>query len=157
MMPKQKPGLSKQTYQTPPEFIAAVKQRLAIKAFACDLAADKDNTVAPMFYSEENSAFDHSWYMGSGWNWCNPPYSNIRPWVEKAYLEMIQRGTQTVMLVPASTGANWWRDYVDGKAHVLLLNGRLTFVGETTPYIKDCALLGYAPYCEGGYTVWDWA
>jgi hypothetical protein len=48
--------------------------------------------------------------------------------VKKAHEEMI-KGARTAMLVPAGVGANWWRDHVHNKAHVLLLNGRIMFVG----------------------------
>jgi len=49
-MPKQKPGLSKQDYATPPEFIAAVKKRFGITRFDLDLAAVTENTVAKEFF-----------------------------------------------------------------------------------------------------------
>jgi hypothetical protein len=53
-------------------------------------------------------------------------------------------------------GSNWWRDNVDGKADVLFLNGRITFVGHNAPYPKDCAILLYAPFLNGNYSVWSW-
>ena len=56
-------------------------------------------------------------------------------------------------LVPAAVGSNWFRDYVDGKALVLLLNGRLSFDG-AGPYPKDCILCLYG--IEPGYEVWSW-
>jgi hypothetical protein len=40
---------------------------------------------------------------------------------------------------------------------VPLLNGRITFVGETMPYPKDCCLLVYGPDVAPGYDVWSWA
>lgn len=154
-MPKQKPGLSKQDYCTPPEFLVALKNRLLIEEFSLDVAATKENSVAPSCITEEENALIQYW-SPNGWNFCNPPYANIRPWVERAFGEMVQRGVQTAMLVPASVGANWWYDYVDGIAHVICLNGRLTFVGETAPYPKDCAVLLYTPIVKGGYEVWKW-
>lgn len=158
MAPKQKPGKSKQDYQTPPEFLAAVRHLLGIDDFCIDLAASADNAVCGAYITEEQNALDPERYWSTtaaGWAWLNPPYANISHWVEKAWTES-RRGTQLAMLLPASVGANWWRDHVDGKAYVLMLNGRLTFVGETTPYPKDCALLLYAPFLRGGGYVWDW-
>jgi hypothetical protein len=58
--------------------------------------------------------------------------------------------------VTAGVGSNWWRDHVHDKARVLLLNGRITFVGETHGYPKDCCLLLYGPSVEPGYEVWSW-
>lgn len=157
MTPTQKPGRSKQDYGTPPEFLAAVKSRLGIDGFAVDLAADRDNSVADEFYTSTNSALLQRYdWLFSGWCWCNPPYARIGPWVEKAYVES-RRGARVAMLLPAGVGANWWREWVHGKAFVLLLNGRITFVGETAPYPKDCALLLYGPDIAPGYDVWTWA
>lgn len=154
MAPKQKPGRSKQDYCTPPEFIQAVKKRLGIGDFKIDLAADVFNTIAFQCYAKQENSLIQSWIM-DGWGWLNPPFANIRPWVTKACDESL-KGAQVAMLVPAGVGANWWRDYVHDKAHVLMLNGRLTFVGEEAPYPKDCALLLYTSYVKGGYEVWNW-
>jgi phage N-6-adenine-methyltransferase len=155
--PTQKPGRSKQDYGTPPVFLAAVKSLLDVKAFEHDLAADYTNTVAVSFYSTADNALVQPWPM-AGWNWLNPPFADIGPWVQRAYESSIV-GAHTAVLIPAAVGSNWWRDWVNQKADVLFLNGRLTFVGCTDPFPKDCALLLYsaAAYaCHGSYDVWDW-
>ncbi len=153
-MPKQQPGTSKQDVRTPKVFLAAVKHRLGIDAFAVDLAASKANTVAKRFYSIQSNALKQSWVF-DGWNWLNPEFADIRPWAQKAY-EEAKLGAQTAMLVPAGVGANWWRDFVHSKALILLLNGRITFVGHKQPYPKDCALLLYAPGIIPAYETWTW-
>src|SRR3990167_7503199 len=105
MAPRQKPGRSKQDYRTPPEFLTAVKRRLGIDAFDIDLAASAENTVAPLYFDEQMDAFaQESWKIGNGWNWLNPPYADIEPWVRRAYSEAIEAigEAQTVVLVPAS-------------------------------------------------------
>jgi phage N-6-adenine-methyltransferase len=159
-MPAQRPGQSKQDYRTPPDFLTAVKARLGIREFAIDLAADDANPVAPIYYTETDNALLQSW-AHPGWGWCNPPFADLEPWVEKANWEAehgwaADQRAQVAMLVPASVGSNWWATYVDGQAHVLLLSPRLTFVGCTAPYPKDCALLLYTPYIRGGYECWRW-
>lgn len=160
VMPPQKPGRSKQDYGTPPEFIRAVKKRFNIKEFDIDLAADAANTQAVRFYDEKTNALVQTWKVGNGWNWLNPPFSKIEPWVRKAWestsLES-NKDAQTLMLVPAGVGSNWWAKWVHDKAQVVLLNGRLTFVGETKPYPKDCCLLIYGERAWQGqmWTGWD--
>lgn len=154
-MPRQKPRRSKQDYQTPANFLAAVKDRLGIAAFDIDLAATAENTAAVRFYSKAENSLIQPWKVGAGWNWLNEPFANIKPWVEKAWQEA-QLGAQTAMLVPAGVGSNWWKHFVHKKAHVLLLNGRITFVGETQGYPKDCCLLLYGPNVKPAYTVWSW-
>jgi phage N-6-adenine-methyltransferase len=154
-MPAQKPGRSKQDYATPPEFIAAVKSRLRIERFAFDLAADMYNAKAQGYFTEEQDSLTQNWWMAGGvnygWCWLNPPFSNIEPWAKKC---SETTGVNIAFLVPAAVGANWFRDHVDGKAHVLLLNGRICFDG-VGPYPKDCVLCLYGPF-RNGYEVWDW-
>lgn len=153
-MPAQRPHRSEQAVQTPANFLAAVRRLLKIEDFSVDLAASHDNAVVRRFFSERVNALIQPWNLG-GWNWLNPPFANLAPWVRKAWEES-HLGACTAMLVPAGVGANWWRDWVHGRARVLLLNGRLTFVGHKQPYPKDCALLLYAPGMLPGYETWSW-
>lgn len=140
-MPAQQPATSKQDYRTEIELLTAVKRRLGINEFDCDLAADADNTVADVYYDRETNALaaGNSWKQGNGWNWLNPEFGMIEPFVKKAWQESTApqqegggvcnyNGAKTVVLVPAGVGANWWRDYVHNKANVVFLNGRLCFI-----------------------------
>lgn len=153
-MPVQKPGRSKQDYRTPPEFLAALKKKLGITHFVADLAATEENAVAASFYTEADDALTRGWSLG-GWVFCNPPYKHIEPWVIKA-VEESEKGAQIAMLLPAGVGSNWWDCFVHNWAHVLFLNGRLTFVGEKDCYPKDSAILLYSHYIHGGYETWTW-
>ncbi len=168
MEPKQKPGLSKQDYRTPEDFLQAVRRRLGIEMFAWDLAASEENTCSPYGYFGIKDEPDHPandalagapsrWLteLPGGWCWLNPPYKHIAPWAERA-AAAADLGGRIAMLVLASVGSNWWRDYVHNKALVLLLNGRITFVGQKDCYPKDCALLLYSETVSSGYEVWSW-
>lgn len=59
---------------------------------------------------------------------CNPPYSRIRQWVEKAYSEA-QLGKTVVMLIPSRTDTRWWHDYVMRANEIRFIRGRLRFGG----------------------------
>jgi phage N-6-adenine-methyltransferase len=156
MMPAQKPATSRQDYGTPPEFLQAVRDRLMIESFSVDLAADEINAVCHCFIHETEDSLKQEWTTwGNGWFWLNPPFSNIKEWVAKAADEA-NKGAQIAMLVPSAVGSNWWRDYVATKAYICHLNGRLTFVGETAPYPKDCSLLLYHPFGFLGTETWNW-
>lgn len=179
-MPAQKPGRSKQNYATPSNFIEPVKKLLGITEFDCDLAAEPETAKAPVYITKEMDAFSFdSWKFGNGWNWLNPEFADIGPWVDRAFSMCKSEGAQTAVLIPAGVGSNWWRDWVHGKAYVLLLNGRLCFIENwattidpatekpgkgparfyTSPplYPKDCCLLLYSPAYAAGYDVWTWA
>lgn len=139
-------------YTTPDPFIAAVKRLLGIERFAVDLAADATNAKAPRYFDEAADSLQQDWGVFVGWAWLNPPFFDIAPWAGKADRE----GNRIAMLVPASVGANWFRDNVHGKALVIFLSGRLRFL-ESRPewtYPKDCMLIlfGAAP----GYCLWEW-
>jgi phage N-6-adenine-methyltransferase len=151
-MPRQKRHRSKQDYGTPRIFLDAVERKFGPIAF--DLAARADNCVVPRFYSPAQDTLVQSWRVG-GLAWLNPEYTNIAPYVAKAVTAAAQ-GQQLVMLVPAGVGSNWWKRYVHERAKVHLLNGRITFVGCTDAYPKDCVLLEYGPDVEPGYVVWTW-
>lgn len=156
-MPQQKPSESKQSYGTPPEFLTAALRRLAVDHFAWDLACDSTNCVSPFGgYTLETDglALENGWNF-PGWCFLNPEWADIGPWVEKAAAEAA-KGAHIAVLVPASVGANWWVAHVDGKARVLMLNGRITFVGMTLGYPKDCVLLLYGPDQIPGYEPWTW-
>jgi hypothetical protein len=87
--------------------------------------------------------------------WLNPEYSEIAPWAERCAREG-RKGANIIMLVPASVGANWFRDHVAGTADVSLLLGRLTFVGSTAPYPKDCLVARFHDTAGGTIDLWDW-
>ena len=155
---------SKQDYGTPYEFIQSVENKLN-RRIAFDLAADEHNCVVKIRLNDmpvkrhfdiNDNALVQDWNatLQGCLGWLNPPFEDISPWVEKAYKES-RMGANIAVLVPLSI-AKWWRDWVDEKAYVFMLHGRLTFQGETKPYPKDCALLIYGPTGYKGYEVWDW-
>lgn len=153
-------GASKQDYRTPTAFLDALKHRLGIDGFTIDLAASEENKVAPLWYDTTTNALlpEHPWTVdGKGWSFCNPPYADITPWVEKAFFEMMDEGANVAMLVPASVGSNWWANWVHNVAHTLFLNGRITFEGATDPYPRDLAILLYSPMMNGSYGIWRWS
>ena len=156
-MPLQKPHRSKQDYGTPPELLDSLKKYLGIDQFDYDLAASNENHVAPKWYTESDDALKQSWHedIHEGWGFCNPPYANITPWVKKAYEES-REGASIVMLLPASVGSNWWSEWVHEKALVLFVSPRITFVGASDPYPKDCAILVYKRWYSPDYKTWNW-
>jgi phage N-6-adenine-methyltransferase len=156
-MPKQKPGNSRQDFATPDIFIAAVKKRFGIKDFAYDLAASATNTKARFYFDEKINSLLRAWHRLEGDLWLNPPYARIAPWAEKCWVSTTLSPAlvkqRIFFLVPAAVGSNWFAKFVDGRALVLLLNGRLSFDGIAN-YPKDNILAVYG--AKPSYEVWRW-
>jgi hypothetical protein len=160
-MPQQKPGRSKQDYETPNEFILAVERLVGvgIKGFAVDLAATEANSKGQICVTPEEDSLVTDWlnlpYASEGrWCWLNPPFGRIEPWVAKC-AHGTAHGLRIACLLPAGVGSNWFAHHVAGKALVLFVRPRLTFVGHADPYPKDLILCLY----DGprvGYAPWVW-
>lgn len=163
--PVQKPGRSRQDYHTPDAFLQAVLLYLRQPAFTFDFAADAASACAPSYWDAEVDSLRQpaeDWAavatpqdMPGGWAWLNPPFAHIAPWVRICWAAR-ELGARIAVLLPAGVGSDWWRDYVHGQVHVLLVNGRLTFKGTPDPYPKDVVLLLYAKELEPTYQVWNW-
>jgi phage N-6-adenine-methyltransferase len=153
-------GGSRQDYETPADFMAALVARFGQPDF--DLAASHLNAKASHWYDSDTDSLAQSW-ENKGLCWLNPPFSNIGRWAEKCAHEShefcrdgrLHAGAKILFLVPASVGSNWFAEHVAGKALVLFLQGRLTFVGAKDPYPKDCILACYG-FGKPGYEVWKW-
>ncbi|AKJ72079.1 DNA N-6-adenine-methyltransferase [Gordonia alkanivorans] len=118
---------------TDPAFIAQLEAEFG--AFTLDVAAAPHNAKAPEFYTIEDNGLAQPW---TGNVWCNPPYSNIEPWVEKAWFEWGRGGhvdlERIVMLLPANRcEQKWWQQLVEperdrGKIlSIRFLPGRMRF------------------------------
>ena len=155
-MPAQKPGQSRQDYSTPKEFLVAVERRFGSITF--DLAAHRDNHVRPKWYGPGGLAEDslaQDWSALGGHLWLNPPFGDIATWARKCASTLLRLGATISFLVPASVGANWFALHVWGHAHVIALNGRLSFDGKN-PFPKDCILCRYHTAKVSSFGVWDW-
>lgn len=107
--------------------------------FTIDAAASASNTKLPRFWSVDDDALSKDW--GGERVYCNPPYSNIRPWVKKAW-EQIEAEI-IVMLLPANrTEQGWWQDLVERFRdtncgfRVEFLRGRQRFLAPGEETIK---------------------
>lgn len=101
--------------------------------FTIDAAASASNARLPRFWTAEDDALRQSW--AGERVWCNPPYSDIEPWVRKAWQECrSDLCPLIVMLLPANrTEQGWWQRHVEvlrgysTKFHVEFLPGRMRF------------------------------
>ena len=125
-------------------------------SFNCDVCASKSNFKHPNFYSKELSGLDRSNFWGTS-NWCNPPYSNTLPWLERAEEES-DRGNNTVILMMADCSTKAFAFAASRAQEIRLINQRIKFDGAVgSPRFSSMLVIFYAfgvkwnrqPYNEG--------
>lgn len=104
--------------------------------FTVDAAASANNARLPRYWTVDDDALLQDWTHERVW--CNPPYSNLLPWVDKAHMEWTGGCELIVMLLPANrTEQRWWqqgiepyRDQSDRllRVRIEFLPGRLRFI-----------------------------
>lgn len=152
-MPEQKPGKSRQDYETPPDFMEAFVRRFG--PVDVDLAASAANAKAGLFIPEEHDSLKCNWDGYVGNLWLNPPFKKIAPWAKKCCQTLISHDRAIYLLVPASVGADWFHYWVEPFAYTIPLSPRLTFVGCKDPYPKDVMLCVYSNGLTG-FKSWRW-
>jgi len=59
---------------------------------------------------------------------CNPPYSDITPWLQKAYFELSWGHSDLiVLLLPNNSDVGWYQNYIEGKADIVTIPHRIKF------------------------------
>lgn len=92
--------------------------------FSMDAAATKKNAKCINYWTKETDGLKQDW---RGWVvYCNPPYSEIKLWVEKAYHESL-KGTKIVLLIPVRTDTKYFHSFIYGKAKLRFIKGRIKF------------------------------
>jgi phage N-6-adenine-methyltransferase len=114
-------------WQTPPKLFEQLNKEFS---FTCDVAASRENRLCKMYFDEAGNALNPicDWFDS---NWCNPPYSKILPWVQKARIEH-EKGKTIVMLVPADTSVKWFKEAYESCNEVRFISGRLSFINADT-------------------------
>lgn len=147
-------------YSTPSKFIEWLD---GYYAFVCDAAARKENNVCKHFYSprRENSVCKHFYspsrdalqqdcWGGFGNTFCNPPYSIVSKFIDKAIEQTKDHKGSIVFLVPARTDAKWFHTAMDKATSCLLIKGRLKFgPGETSAPFPSCIITFNRDYYLG--------
>lgn len=117
--------------ETDPAFYLPLAERFG--GFTLDVAASPHNTKCGRYYTRSDNGLTRSW--AGERVWCNPPYSGIDAWVQKAWDEH-PTTPLIVMLLPANrTEQAWWQDHVEPRRDrpgsplkIEFLRGRLRFL-----------------------------
>ena len=113
---------------TLPSTLATIKGMYGIGAFDLDPCADTLSQCAPNCLFEEG--LSRSWF---GHVYVNPPFSDIRPWIEKAMMERPRCKSITLLLPANRTDQHWfetlweWADELQQLHRFLWLRPRVKF------------------------------
>ena len=149
-------------WKTPPWLFEWLDDRFD---FHVDLAATERNALCSLYYTKDDDSLSMAWhtfdYATKGW--CNPPYSNIDPWLDKAILEQ-QHGFLTVMVFPSPNGEERFGQVFSHASEIIDIVGRVHFLRPdgteckqntrgTSIYIFDPARIGAA--CQRWWVMRD--
>ena len=90
--------------------------------FDIDLCSTKESALCKNFFTKEDNSLSQDWSKFR-YCWCNPPYSNISNFVEKAY----NSKSNVVMLIPSRTDTKWFHNYIYNQQEIRFIKGRLKF------------------------------
>ena len=116
--------------------------------FTIDLAASQKNAKVKKYYSKDDDALKQDWI---GICWLNPPFgekggNQLKYFVKKANLEYCRHGSTIVLLIPARTNTNWWREYCTEAKEIRFITGRPNFVGCKHGLMQPLAIVIFAPH-----------
>lgn len=109
-------------WETPLEVYTKLNERFR---FTLDPCSTKENHLCDKYYTKEENGLFKSWKGETVF--VNPPYSEIKKWVEKCYKEYETNGTTVVMLIPSRTDTRYFHNYIYHKAEIEFIKGRLHF------------------------------
>lgn len=115
--------------------------------FTLDAASTDENALCEKHYTKETDGLSQSWKNERVW--CNPPYSEVNKWVDKALSET--RGydcgsTFVVMLLPSRTDTQWFENiYKRYDISIKFIRGRLRFSGcnSSAPFASILVVFGF--------------
>jgi phage N-6-adenine-methyltransferase len=131
------PEDEKDRAQTPWWFVRAVEAWQGAP-FDLDVCANAATAKCDLYYSLQEMGIDSLQKPWMPNNWCNPPYSDILPWVYKAAAEA-ERGNRTVMLIPDKPEVLYCREAWRLAAAVYHMPFRLNFLRPDGSRFVDAA------------------
>ena len=116
--------MKKDTYATPQSVFDYFNREFN---FDIDVCAEDHTAKCPTYYTIEADAFLQHWHKDGSTCWCNPPYSNITPWVSKA-IDESKKGVTTVMFVMSDPSVGWFKKAIEKCSEVrFIVGGRISF------------------------------
>lgn len=123
------PGLARarnaehiQNWATPQPFFNTCDAEFS---FTLDVCAEPGNAKCKRFYTDAQDGLTMPWGPNEVC-WCNPPYGNIGPWLERGLNVVFEQGSTIVYLLPNNTDTSWFHDFCC-YGEIRFIRGRLRF------------------------------
>jgi hypothetical protein len=119
---------------TPKEFIAELENELNVKL----------TDQVPLYGEEFRDCLIEDW---DEYNFVNPPFNNIEPFIHKAIVER-QKGCNSYLLVPTNSSSKYWQEWVfpfvdELRFYAKKLIFKSEFAVYTQPFSRPLSLLIY--------------
>jgi phage N-6-adenine-methyltransferase len=101
--------------------------------FGFDVCAEHETAKCPEYWTIEDDALSKDWAKDTRmifgkYLFCNPPYSKIGPWVDKA-VDAQFNSVGTVMLCMCDPSVKWFGKAISYASEIrFITNGRLAFL-----------------------------
>lgn len=110
-------------WATPQDFYEQLDNEFG---FTLDPCSTEENHKCENYYTMKENGLLQDW--GGGQRvFCNPPYSKIADWVEKAFREAQKDNTIVVLLIPSRTDTRYFQNFIYHRAEIRFVKGRLKF------------------------------
>lgn len=103
----------------------------ALWGFTVDVACETETALCHKHYTPKEDGLMQDWSTETFW--CNPPYSNLKPWLTKASVSHKQ-GAAGLVLVPSRTDTRAFQNYaVPECTCICFIKGRIKFGDPSAP------------------------
>lgn len=119
-----------QTWNTPKDFFNGLNEHWK---FTVDVACLSTSAlVQEKYFTPETDGLTQSW-AGERF-WCNPPYDNLKTWIEKCFHEYENNDATGMILIPSRTDTQAFQNYIFPRSTaVCFIKRRLKFDNPSLP------------------------
>lgn len=141
-------------WSTPKDFYELLNKEFN---FTLDPCASDENHKCGNYFTINDDGLKQEWH---GSVFINPPYSEIKDWVKKAYEESKRDYCKrVVLLIPARTDTRYVHDYISQAYEIRFLRGRLKFgdAANSAPFPSMVVVFDKSgSYIDPSVKFWDW-
>lgn len=89
-----------------------------------DVCTNIFNKKCGTFFTMRDDALTKQWFKDF---YMNPPYSKVKQFLRYAWQQHQKWNVNGLILIYAKTDTRWWHEYVQDKAEVHFIQGRIKF------------------------------